>query len=1225
MFSANTHTRKVLAEMLSADAFEALATAVLREADPSYRAIVHVGTNAGGKTVRSPVDGIDIRLPFGSKHLILVQHTITASKGLRKKWLGELDGDLIKAKALADQEFARGAIERATLILSTANDPDESLVRDIHAVSGNRLEVDFWPGSRIADFLDRNPEGQWIRKLHLGSPAVRLSWSQLREVSSLSLQSYLPQVPRSELIERAEAPALLRFAKRAAGTGFVIGESGKGKSTALRAIGDNWHSSGGIVLVLDHEATETASSLDHAVTMCLQKFERDLDGNSGRVALSLVSPEMPLLLIVEDVNRSSNPGALIEKLTVWSTPRAGSAGSRQQSESWRLLCPVWPENVAVIDKRPREAVFQRSIHLEKFELSDAARAIRKRADHAGVKLTDLQCDDLAKALGLDPLLIGLFEDWSSTRGQDAFDSFFASSLGGAAGGGLLASDIAIALDSLLEKMALNQEIQPTWKRIRGWFSEDPDGLSAVRRLVDQARIMRLNGTGADARLVFRHDRVRFELLGRAVVRLIERDEFSAELWSDPYYAELIGRALSSLPISDFEKARRLNPVSIFAALLDESLPEQRRETLVLNAQQWVSSMQFHDDSCEQQRAHALRYLARTDGAFVRTLAEQFPFGFLQLEALVRNGDAKAGAAICLNHDPGVNSAWRDRLISHAVSRHPAFIDDLCRIIGDRTVTRKTLEGALNLAGEIGDPKLCDALAARWGQEGEKSLSSGWLWAVLRCCPPARHPLADTICEVWGKLPTRDEGPEHRNDDDPRWDIAGYTLRFAFARIPEKSAIEYLVHRGRSDKRLGKILTILLAGADHPDAVVFCIEQSANLSRRAHETGGFNIFGGQLERAWSPDNHGRMLGNEARAAAERIWRDASRDRFLRVTAFSIWSKGISSSDGRELAALADDAALADGALRARLSAGDQTAIAELRARLSQTSGWTWWYHARVIGLPSLKEDFLRYIEARAFEPPRKNVVTEADHILSELLMDANDDFAVHTTLAHWDVLKRSPQFICAALYLARPETIELATNAIRESDIAEEVFQHIGMRWGIKTQGRPGVTSLAQLAALEPYYADISKMKFGQLHISDFFDCANKLLALDWRRRVIDPLISRTDPRICPWDKEALFTSLDAEVDRWDTRKRTWFAIDHWFERREAELWERRQLLEVIGEWAASRSNRAATLLLCEALQCFGERKDLKLLDGLGDELTSLEHEAVKNCHYNVRRQSPQIT
>ncbi|WP_189417266.1 hypothetical protein, partial [Mesorhizobium sp. M1C.F.Ca.ET.193.01.1.1] len=113
--------------------------------------------------------------------------------------------------------------------------------------------------SRIADFLDRNPEGQWLREQYFGTPASRLSASQARTISRQSLDEYLPLVDRADMIPRALDDVLDRFARETLGAGFIIGESGLGKSAGLRRLGDAWHASGGIVFVLSHMWVEQAS------------------------------------------------------------------------------------------------------------------------------------------------------------------------------------------------------------------------------------------------------------------------------------------------------------------------------------------------------------------------------------------------------------------------------------------------------------------------------------------------------------------------------------------------------------------------------------------------------------------------------------------------------------------------------------------------------------------------------------------------------------------------------------------------------------------------------------------------------------------------------------------------------------------------------------------------------------------------------------------------------
>jgi hypothetical protein len=145
-------TGQVLAAITDEGLFERLATAVLREANPAYRSLVHTGVNAAGKTIKSPLDAICFVQGADPPHMVAVHHTITARSDLRKKWLCEPSkvkprkgapsavpaGDLIKTADLVAEERARTPKLRATLVLTTNKEPSEALVRAVEAEGRNR-------------------------------------------------------------------------------------------------------------------------------------------------------------------------------------------------------------------------------------------------------------------------------------------------------------------------------------------------------------------------------------------------------------------------------------------------------------------------------------------------------------------------------------------------------------------------------------------------------------------------------------------------------------------------------------------------------------------------------------------------------------------------------------------------------------------------------------------------------------------------------------------------------------------------------------------------------------------------------------------------------------------------------------------------------------------------------------------------------------------------------
>lgn len=1217
-----TDTRNKLGKMASPDEFEALATSVLREAEPAYASIIHVGTNADGRAVRSPVDGITIYRSEGNRRLLMAQHTITARKDLRAKWLDKTSGDVVKAKRILAQELDRSAVEGATLVLACSCEPAEDLIRDVHAAAGPALTVDLWPASRIADFLDRHPEGQWLRARQFSDPATRLSRSLASEVSRKSVADYLPLVSRAEEVTRSLDASLAKFAREGRGAGFVVGESGLGKSVALRRLCDEWLTAGGIALVFRHEYVEQAANIEQAVGLCLQHWSPGLESGCGHAALAFAEVDKPLLLIVEDVNQSSNPRRIIERLVGWSVGKKEGEQAAGAAHSWRLLCPVWRGNSGLSDTQLRDHVAQRSFVVERFERTEALAAIANRASSAGISLTGLERNDLAVALGDDPLLIGLNRDWSAPDPKGAIQSYIDGNFAEIADDALLVADLRYALDLLCERMVEAGCVDPQWTQICSWFSGENSILPALRRLIKHGRIIRLEPHAGLERLAYRHDRVRDHLLCAAIVRLAGANRFGEHLWQEPYYSELIGLGLPDLPDAAIHTAAKHNPPALFAALQSKGLDNHRREKLLEAAFAWTESPGFAAEANDQQRHHAMRFLARTDADFVIDLAKKFPFSFPQTEAMVRNGCARAAAVRCASSDPGTNDRWRDRMIEHALSMHPNFVSDLADLICSPDIDPKLLEGALNLAGEIGDPKLASALAKRWASTHSNTLTSGWLWAGLRCCPPIDHPFAGELCDLWGEMPTKERRGENKHDDNPRWDIAGYSLTWGFKRKPEPASIAFMIARSRKDRRLTHVLTSILKHVDLPDAVLYIAETSGRISRRAQKAGGYNFLASDVEREWSPDMNGQALSEQSRSALAQVWRNKRRNRFDRKAAFLIWKQTPTSDELAELSALEADPVLADDALRRRLQEGDQSAVPLLKHRIWNTErGYYWWYQARRVGLGELQDDVTRFLDERRANPPVDASSSEGDHIVAELLMDARSDFAANAIVAHWDHLQFSPVFVQAALFLARPETVSLAHTAIAESDEPGKLLEHFDSHWGVRTYGRPGISEIAQLKTLEPILDEISRLPHGELYISSFFDAANELGALEWRKRHLDRLIAKSERAHLPHEKRAIFASLDHEVELHVRQDRRWLSINHWFEWREKESWSRNALIEMIGEWAHIRDSEHAAILLCETLLRFGERNDLQWLDQLSAARRDTCAGKITDCIYGVRRRS----
>jgi hypothetical protein len=177
--TSSTETIRRLAEMTDVSAFERIAAAVLRAANPSvYENMAHPGVQPGGKTVKAPFDNVGwLNLPSGQSRLVCAAHT-TEQKDLTGKWLHNPStvkvrkpggkptkpaGDLVKGIEEIEKLRMRSPGLEVTYALTSNIEVSLDLraAAEQMALAAN-VELDVWSVSRIAHFLDTDPTGQLI-------------------------------------------------------------------------------------------------------------------------------------------------------------------------------------------------------------------------------------------------------------------------------------------------------------------------------------------------------------------------------------------------------------------------------------------------------------------------------------------------------------------------------------------------------------------------------------------------------------------------------------------------------------------------------------------------------------------------------------------------------------------------------------------------------------------------------------------------------------------------------------------------------------------------------------------------------------------------------------------------------------------------------------------------------------------------------------------------------
>lgn len=1079
---ATSLTRERLSDITDEGLFERLAAGVLRISETVFHGIVETGTNVRGQTIADPADGILYTMaPDGERLAIIAHHTITRKASLRSKWLDPTDGDVVKAIRLFESASTRVGERKRILILTCSVEPDSALVTDIEAVAAeNELTIQLWPGSRLAHVLDVDRDGQWLRHQCLGMSQQRLSSDLLRKIATQTIEDARPLGDPAEYVPRKLSEHLDdRFASNE-DLVFVQGRSGTGKSVLCYDWAKRVETLDGVCLILNEETLAASISLEEALARLLKAYAPGLSETSFQSAVTEVSGAPGVFLWVEDINRASAPIDLIRKLFRWTASASGrdTEKSKRLNPRLKILCPVWSEHIQAMTRNEREKIDRASLYVADYSWDEATEAVLRRAQTQTIALTRLQASEAARALNYDPLLIGLTADWerldpSSTIGIYVDDALARLT----ADGRYRKSEYRQCLMLLSAHMLTRRVLMPAFD----------DAMEVMRRNGQEERFRRLIYDGAvisidgGDRLRFRHDRVRDFILVEHVVALIRDSVEIPELLKDPFWAEVIGAAVfSQAVITDVETlCDAISPLAVFHvfARAVRAKSDLRPQIFRLCEKRLASSGFL---AGPRSQMYAIQFvLAQLDGTDVRCLLETAgEHSFYRQEGLARNGCVKSAAAFCYHHEPHMNSLRRDALLSHLLSTAgEAWVREVGSYLTEFDGSEKLEQGALYLAGEIGEAELIVPLKRRWSAHVAtgRSLTAGMLHAAIRCAVGRDDAFVEEIVRAWASLPEKDDEREHSN---PRYDVSHYALGGAVRRDPSDRIIGYLLKLPQRFPELKSPVVSILQNADHPEAVKYIARAVAEVDRRCEGTDNFNLWGMSFADQWGRmrDRGRRLMSERSRTALKTEWEHYGNDTWVRRRAFELWSARLNQEDLKELAS-SPPIGLEDRTLRARLLNRDASAKTELgQMILKEANDWYWLQYARYVGTNGL-EDVIRelFVRRRKFYEEESKGYFRADDILPEILGDRDDEFALRTILENWSQVEFKKKYLIAMIYLATPESLAAANLVINQSDEPGTLLEHFDHHLGIKTYNRPGIKRQAQIEAILPYFQHLSDL------------------------------------------------------------------------------------------------------------------------------------------------------
>lgn len=1095
-------TAKAIEEITDAGDFEILATRVLRQIDSDYARVEHLGVNAEGKTVKNPLDGF-CRIPGSkpSRYVMAAFSTDRADKLERKllfdhtrssgkKYKDSDDGDLVKAARAAVAIRQDDGDAEFILTFCTNKQPDAELMSQSYAAGkAVGIEVRFLAQSSIRDHLDTTPEGQWLRKEHLGIAADRLSLSLLQELSLKNIGDYSHELfcSAAEIVGTATTKRLAHVAIQAQPSVTVLaGPSGCGKSVACYRMLSDVLANGGIALWLPAEVTANCVSLDSAITDVLESLYPTLGPEAGRDALMLAARhKIRFVLVADDVNRTPNAVHEVQKLISWhgriAAGESATAGPAQYSGVPFLVIPLWSHHWSSIASRYRGGGRIGEVNAQPMNSAEAVACLRACSHQP---IDEQPASELVRRLELDPILIGLWSEMyrdAATVQLDAEASTLISEYiersicEDAAGANLLPADFRGALDTLAARMLEERDLYPEWSRVADWLNATQ--LDALRRLAVSGRLCRVVRRDNINRFEFRHDRLLETALATPLSECLSDIDNNRDIISDPYFTDSIARALITTQCTELVgRLRNVAPLVVLRAIRHvEDTQSDFAKATVAAAADWLGEATKTTTIPFELLFVASRILEATQSPLVLVVTEPVKADQRFAGARLANGDAVHGKFFVGNTSfyPSMRAPFVEDVVTRAFKvHHERLLDDLATDLDEGCASEPELRAALILAGYSGDSRMAEPVLRAWKRDKDNRCLWEALWAETRCSTQPEITLAPVL-DSWATL--SDEKDQYQSSERSRFLTE---LTFSMRHGVNGRVIEYLANRAQVDDRLSGCITALLQQIDDPVATAFVAQKIAQVERSIEGSARFSPWVYRCRDDWDPLRwRGRRLSDSSRNAILSLWKD-SNEESLKESLLRTW---VATTDAvQELQSLPNGFATSRTVVWRRARLGDLSVVDTVLERLVKEPEW--WDVVPAIWTDRFIEALDKALAALGEETPAdfSGGLSNDHYLLARVLRDIPAAVSEELIQKHWNALKFSARVVQVALYIAAEPLVIAAAHVLKDAPDEWEPFRHIGSTFGFMTVGLKERITNGQIDVLLPYVSRLPDIELMEI-------------------------------------------------------------------------------------------------------------------------------------------------
>ncbi|HKO61185.1 MAG TPA: ATP-binding protein [Pyrinomonadaceae bacterium] len=982
-------TIKKLLEIKEAE-FETLVALYLRRTNQKLKSLIHTGMNDEGKLIKCPVDAI-LHVTGPPSELVHLAATVEKPAGIRRKWLGGPKakgkpevGDIAKAHEVFES-WTEETPSKRTLYLAWNGQLKNKidLYREIkQRCKDLNIELELIEASLLVDFLDRDPEGQYLREEFLGIDASRLSENLLRKIGIRSLcyhkQKFEGRSVAQSEIERdicSHLESLLT--DRSVGLIGVVAPSGAGKSTLIRQSAVKLQSKDVIGLWAPAEDIESAVSPATLLHRVLRRFHPALNERAGNDALDIVERSLSkIALLVDDVNRVASPSEALEAIRICS--RFDRAEAENQPRIG-FVVPIWPSHLMeqTHEKRNEWTIVQLNFYSQ--EERNRLAIAHSGSDRAETLL-------LLDTLKGDPFLCGLalssFGRMASslkTKRSVILRTIVEDILTMAILEATKSQDDAtqdqysVALERLVELTILNDNPELDWRIITKSLGEFDSRLLLRLGKTNQIGWVEQSVDGSFWR--WKHDRLRDAIVGKWLARQVRlrfsetRDDIDLfRFMSIPGLAEAWGWAFPFIG-SEFhsqvvDMLCEKQPLALAAALtLNEFENDGPKARLISGLRSRLEGQAFLADSFVQAPLWSVLYrLTQISSPAVLEITKDLERNWQVYVGRFRNGETHAGLRLMKRFFTffGINFPLLDRAKDGYLqingNRRSRVVRELLSELQDPT----SLIPVLAFCGYVRWQELAELAWNAWNAVAEDDKQKALvplIWALSRCGQEkGDNRLEEALLR--GRLWSDEDRIEgNTNHASERYRKFIEPLHFVLSTEITKPASETIARVATHHDDLRSNMLYVLRGIDMPATM----EAYVRLTAR---------FGGswwdQIEATESHEisTFRREKVPVRQNSRERLWRliATAEPHDVRKVALWHWKRFVVADDLERVQSIMAKDPLFDEILTVRLGLRDRTATQLLLDRIESRPGAWLPYCYLLYDEPGVPEALFSNLEA-----------------------------------------------------------------------------------------------------------------------------------------------------------------------------------------------------------------------------------------------------------------------